>query len=200
MSKTLDILHGFSYVRNVAFDYFDRYSERRSRDAVGSYDFGIVLWVLPIDYFMLVAQLSAPGDERGQIIVWKASAFTLLGMVGALILEVIENFVRSQEMAINPFVQLEVIAILSILYPLYRAVRGWTWRIRSGQDGRNWGCPRKSWRKNAVSSSRQTVNAIENNQYDPTLSLAFSLARELQVTVDELLRAGVSVGIVKLER
>ena len=34
--------------------------------------------------------------------------------------------------------------------------------------------------------SRQTVNAIENNKYDPTLSLAFSLARELQLTVDEL--------------
>ncbi len=34
--------------------------------------------------------------------------------------------------------------------------------------------------------SRQTVNAIENNKYDPTLSLAFRLAEELQVTVDEL--------------
>ena len=34
--------------------------------------------------------------------------------------------------------------------------------------------------------TRQTVNAIENNKYDPTLSLAFSLARELQLTVDEL--------------
>ncbi len=34
--------------------------------------------------------------------------------------------------------------------------------------------------------SRQTVNAIENNKYDPTLSLAFSLARELTITVDEL--------------
>lgn len=34
--------------------------------------------------------------------------------------------------------------------------------------------------------SRQTVNAIENNKYDPTLSLAFRLARELQLTVDEL--------------
>lgn len=34
--------------------------------------------------------------------------------------------------------------------------------------------------------SRQTINAIENNKYDPTLSLAFHLARELQVTVDEL--------------
>jgi len=34
--------------------------------------------------------------------------------------------------------------------------------------------------------SRQTVNAIENNRYDPTLSLAFRLARELAITVDEL--------------
>ena len=30
--------------------------------------------------------------------------------------------------------------------------------------------------------SRQTINAIENNKYDPTLSLAFRLARELGVT------------------
>ncbi|AYW47052.1 transcriptional regulator [Tetragenococcus osmophilus] len=34
--------------------------------------------------------------------------------------------------------------------------------------------------------SRQTVNAIENDKYDPTLVLAFNLANELKVTVDEL--------------
>lgn len=34
--------------------------------------------------------------------------------------------------------------------------------------------------------SRQTVNAIENNKYDPTLALAFRLALELQTRVDEL--------------
>ena len=34
--------------------------------------------------------------------------------------------------------------------------------------------------------SRQTVNAIENDKYDPTLSLAFNLAKELNITVDEL--------------
>ncbi|MDE5977567.1 MAG: helix-turn-helix transcriptional regulator [Turicibacter sp.] len=34
--------------------------------------------------------------------------------------------------------------------------------------------------------SRQTINAIENNKYDPTLSLAFELAHYLKVTVDEL--------------
>lgn len=34
--------------------------------------------------------------------------------------------------------------------------------------------------------SRQTVNAIENNKYDPTLALAFRMAKELGTTVDEL--------------
>ena len=36
--------------------------------------------------------------------------------------------------------------------------------------------------------TRQTVNAIENNKYDPTLALAFALAGELGLTVDELFR------------
>lgn len=34
--------------------------------------------------------------------------------------------------------------------------------------------------------SRQTINAIENDKYDPSLSLAFGLAKTLGVTVDEL--------------
>ncbi|MGM7634663.1 helix-turn-helix transcriptional regulator [Bacillus sp. Hm123] len=34
--------------------------------------------------------------------------------------------------------------------------------------------------------SRQTINAIENNKYDPTLELAFRLAKVLGVTVDTL--------------
>lgn len=34
--------------------------------------------------------------------------------------------------------------------------------------------------------SRQTINAIENNKYDPSLELAFKLARFFDVTVDEL--------------
>ena len=38
--------------------------------------------------------------------------------------------------------------------------------------------------------SRQTINAIENNKYDPTLSLAFRLAAQLEVTVDELFAPG----------
>lgn len=34
--------------------------------------------------------------------------------------------------------------------------------------------------------TRQTVNAIENNKYDPTIELAFKLATALETTVDEL--------------
>ena len=38
--------------------------------------------------------------------------------------------------------------------------------------------------------SRQTINAIENDKYDPSLSLAFCLAKTLGVTVDELFEYG----------
>ncbi len=38
----------------------------------------------------------------------------------------------------------------------------------------------------ACGVSRQTINAIENNKYDPTLALAFHLAKTLGITVDEL--------------
>ena len=38
----------------------------------------------------------------------------------------------------------------------------------------------------ALGVTRQTIIAIENNKYDPTLALAFRLAGELQVTVDQL--------------
>ena len=41
----------------------------------------------------------------------------------------------------------------------------------------------------AVNVTRQTINAIENNKYDPTLSLAFALARQLQTAVDHLFQS-----------
>jgi len=34
--------------------------------------------------------------------------------------------------------------------------------------------------------TRQTINAVENDKYDPSLSLAFDLAKVLKTTVDEL--------------
>lgn len=34
--------------------------------------------------------------------------------------------------------------------------------------------------------SRQTINSIENDKYDPSLTLAFKLAKHLNTTVDRL--------------
>ena len=51
--------------------------------------FVAVLLIFAVLYILMIISLVRPGDERGQVIVWKASAFTLLGMTGALIIEVI---------------------------------------------------------------------------------------------------------------
>ena len=80
---------------------------------------GVVLAVFTVlDIFMLVTLLK-PGDERNQIIVWKASSFTLLGVVGANILTVIEKFVTAKPLTQNPFVQLEVFAIMYFVSLMY---------------------------------------------------------------------------------
>jgi len=36
--------------------------------------------------------------------------------------------------------------------------------------------------------TRQTINAIENNKYDPTLQLAFKIAKVLSVKVDDVFK------------
>ena len=73
---------------------------------------GAVLLLFAAMDMVMVVTLLRPGDERGQVVVWKASAWTLLAMVGSLILDVIYNFVRGQYMSVNPFVLLEVMAII----------------------------------------------------------------------------------------
>lgn len=40
----------------------------------------------------------------------------------------------------------------------------------------------------ALEVTRQTINAIENNKYDPTLGLAMRLARLLNAPVEEIFR------------
>ena len=71
----------------------------------------VLLIFAAMDMFMLVTLLR-PGDERGQVGACEASAWTLLAVVGTLILDVIGNFVRGQYMSVNPFVLLEVTAII----------------------------------------------------------------------------------------
>lgn len=73
---------------------------------------------------MLVSLLK-PGDERNQIVVWKASSFTLFATVGAKVVDIVINIVKAQPMVENPLVQLEVAAIIyfaSLIY--YRKRHG----------------------------------------------------------------------------
>ena len=78
----------------------------------------VLLIFIGLDLYMLFTLLH-PGDERGQLVVWKASAYTLLATSGALMLEVIETFVRSQVMSINPLVHLVVTGITYFVVLLY---------------------------------------------------------------------------------
>lgn len=45
----------------------------------------------------------------------------------------------------------------------------------------------------ALGVTRQTINAIENDKYDPTLLLAFKLANILGTTVDALFEPGRTI-------
>ena len=76
---------------------------------IGIAVFGTIFLALDIG---MIVTLLAPGDERKQVIVWKASTYTLLAISGELLLSVAYNFATARAMTINPFVHLEVTAIL----------------------------------------------------------------------------------------
>ncbi|MBC5731411.1 hypothetical protein [Pseudoflavonifractor hominis] len=67
----------------------------------------------------MVVSLVRLGDERRQMIVWKASTWTLLGMTGGMIIDIIESLVRGQAVTANPFIQLGTGAILYFIILLY---------------------------------------------------------------------------------
>ena len=81
--------------------------------------FGIFLLILIILDIAMIVSLLITGDERRQLIVWKASAFTLLVVVGTLVLDVVESIVRVEAMLINPFIRLSVTAMVYLLTLLY---------------------------------------------------------------------------------
>lgn len=80
---------------------------------------GVILVIFAALDIMMVVSLAKPGDERNQIIVWKASSFTLLGMVGANLLNVVYSFVRAQPLMQNSLIQLETTAIMYFVILLY---------------------------------------------------------------------------------
>ena len=80
-----------------------------------------ILWLcvmIVLDIAMLVSLLR-PGDERRQLVVWKASTCTLIGLVGMLVIEIIKGFVTGSVDMINPFVHLTVAATLYFGFSLY---------------------------------------------------------------------------------
>ena len=86
---------------------------------VGLVLFAVFLLVLiGLDVAMLVS-LVRPGEERRKMIVWKASTWTLLGTVGAMVVEIAEDLLRGQALANNPFTQLGATAIIYFLALLY---------------------------------------------------------------------------------
>lgn len=56
-------------------------------------------------------------------------------------------------------------------------------RLRVLRAGREWSQAELAER---VGVSRQTINAIETGKYDPSLPLAFSLARVFGATIEEI--------------
>lgn len=81
--------------------------------------FGIFLLALITLDILMIVSLFRTGDERRQLIVWKASTFTLLIVVGSLVIDVVESIVRMEAMMVNPFVKLSVTAMVYFLTLLY---------------------------------------------------------------------------------
>ena len=66
----------------------------------------------------MVVSLARQGDERRQMIVWRASTWTLLGSTGSMILEIMASLVRGEAATANLFTQLGTTAILYFVFLL----------------------------------------------------------------------------------
>lgn len=73
---------------------------------------GVVLFVFAVLDIIMIVSLIKPGDERKQMMVWKASTYTLLVTVGSLLLDVIVSGIRGQVSSGNSLILLEVTAIV----------------------------------------------------------------------------------------
>lgn len=86
---------------------------------IGLIAFGIFLLALIILDIYMIVSLVKTGDERRQMIVWKASTFTLLVTVGSLVIDVAESIINAESMLINPFIKLSVTATVYFFALLY---------------------------------------------------------------------------------
>ncbi len=81
--------------------------------------FGVFLLALIILDIAMIVSLVRTGDERRQLMVWKASTLTLAAVMGSLILRIVESIIRVEAMAVNPFIILSVGAMTYFLSLLY---------------------------------------------------------------------------------
>lgn len=86
---------------------------------IGLILFGVYLLVMIILDIGMLVSLIRPGDERRQMIVWKASTWTLVATMGSLFVGIIEGIVKVQEMSINPFSTLTATATIYFVCLLY---------------------------------------------------------------------------------
>lgn len=86
---------------------------------LGLIAFGVFLLVMMILNISMIVSLIRSGDERRQLIVLKASNFTLIATVGRLILDIIVSLIQSTSMTTNPFSQLSATAIIYFISLLF---------------------------------------------------------------------------------
>ena len=78
--------------------------------------FLLVMMALVISMFISLIRL---GDERRQLIVGKASTFTLFATMGGLVIGIIESIVKVQPTRVNSFTTLTAAAIIYFISLLY---------------------------------------------------------------------------------
>ncbi|MGX6970563.1 hypothetical protein [Vagococcus bubulae] len=87
-------------------------------------DFGLMMFILfilgivSLDVSMVVS-LIKKNDERQQMIIWKASTYTLLIVVLTLIGDVLRNLFSNSYTGTNPLTFLTVVAIIYFITLLY---------------------------------------------------------------------------------
>ena len=75
--------------------------------------------LIALDIFLFIS-LMRQGDERHRLIVWKASAFTLLATAGGHVVDIVIPLAQSRPVeSSSPFVQLGVMALVFFLATLY---------------------------------------------------------------------------------
>lgn len=81
--------------------------------------FGVYLLVMIILDIAMIISLIKPGDERRQMIVWKAGTWTLAATMGSLIFCIAESIIKVERMSVNPFTMLTSAATIYFICLLY---------------------------------------------------------------------------------